>query len=335
MRAFKWTVIILAIIVALASLIGFMLPRYVHVERSKLIRGDQATIFKLINNPREFQKWSPWIQLDTSATVTFIGPPEGKGAGFTWTSSDPDVSYGTWTIVDAHPSAHVAVDLRWEDMDASKVGFLLTPEGEGTLVKWTMDADMGSGPFGRFLGLVMERFLAPDYERGLKNLDSVVKAMPKGHVAKLETLDFPGGYFLGIRDTANTAEIGNVLGSLYGEVAVYMQKNNIRMSGAPVSVYQSFDVHSGITILQAGMPVMNKENGSGRISCFEFYRGTVIVADFYGPYKDLPNAYHAIEKYAQTNGKKLTGSPWEAYMTDPGMQTDPEKVLTKVYWPTE
>lgn len=335
MKALKWVIIILAIIVALAAVIGFMLPRYVHVERSKVIKGDQATIFNLVSNPREFQKWSPWMQIDTTATVSFFGPTAGKGAGFTWTSADPDVSYGTWTIVEAHAPSHVAVDLKWENMDASKVGFLLSPEGDGTLVKWTMDADMGWGPFGRFIGLMMEGFLAPDYEKGLRNLDSIVKTVPKGYVAKIEILDFPGSYFLGITDTANISEIGNVLGPLYGEVMAHMQKNNIRMSGAPISVYQSYDVHSGITILQAGLPVMKKENGSGRVGCFELHRGTVIAADFYGPYKDLSIAYRSIQEFAKANGKKLTGSPWESYTTDPGMQTDPEKVLTQVYWPTE
>lgn len=335
MKAFKWTIIILAVIVALASLIGFMLPRNVHVERKKIIHGDRATIFNLINNPREFQKWSPWIQIDTSAKVEFFGPNSGKGAGFTWTSTDPDVSFGTWTITDAHPPAHVAVDLRFETMDASKVGFMLLPQGEATLVKWTMDADMGWGPFGRIFGLLMEGSLGPDYERGLNNLDSVMKTIPSGHVAKIALLDFPGGYVLGIRDTAKISEIGNVLGPLYGKVMAYMQANNIRMSGPPVSVYNTYDEYTGITQLQAGIPVMKKENGLGHISCFELYRGPVIAAEYYGPYQNLPSAYRAIEKYAKANGKKLTGSPWESYVTEPGLQSDPEKLLTMVYWPTE
>ena len=36
-----------------------------------------------------------------------------------------------------------------------------------------MDTDMGKNPIGKFFGLMMDKMVGPDFERGLNNLKSL------------------------------------------------------------------------------------------------------------------------------------------------------------------
>jgi ribosome-associated toxin RatA of RatAB toxin-antitoxin module len=37
-----------------------LLPSEQHVERSIIVNADPAEVFSLVNDYREFNKWSPW-----------------------------------------------------------------------------------------------------------------------------------------------------------------------------------------------------------------------------------------------------------------------------------
>jgi len=39
---------------------GMLLPSEQHVERSIVVNTDPAEVFSLVNDYREFNKWSPW-----------------------------------------------------------------------------------------------------------------------------------------------------------------------------------------------------------------------------------------------------------------------------------
>jgi hypothetical protein len=47
--------------------------------------------------------------------------------------------------------------------------------GGGTVVTWGIDADMGNSPIGRWMGLMMDRWVGTDFEAGLTNLKTVVE----------------------------------------------------------------------------------------------------------------------------------------------------------------
>jgi hypothetical protein len=42
-------------------------------------------------------------------------------------------------------------------------------------VTWMLDTDMGAGPIGRWMGLMMDKWVGGDYETGLQNLKSLVE----------------------------------------------------------------------------------------------------------------------------------------------------------------
>ena len=56
------------------------------------------------------------------------------------------------------------------------------------------------------------------------------------------------------------------------------------------------------------------------------------MVDFYGPYDKLKAAHDAIAQYAKDKGLKLKSPAIEEYIGDPGVEKDPNKVLTRVYY---
>ena len=160
-----------ALAVAVIVLIGvaYMLPSQVHLERAIVIDRPATAIFPLINSFRRFNDWSPWKQLDPSATYTFSGPDTGVGAAMAW-SGDSKVGRGTQVITESIPDSRVSIDLVFGTMAPQKAAWLLSPDGSGTKVVWTLESDVGNSPLGRYFGLFLDRMVGPDYEQGLKQL---------------------------------------------------------------------------------------------------------------------------------------------------------------------
>ena len=52
---------------------------------------------------------------------------------------------------------------------------MLEPAGSGTRVTWGFTSNLGSNPVMRWMGLMFDRWIGPDYEQGLANLKKVAE----------------------------------------------------------------------------------------------------------------------------------------------------------------
>lgn len=175
MRLLRRIVIGLVAIVGLFLIVGFLLPRNVTVERDLVVDAPPEAVFPHISSLQAFAAWSPWGDLDPDMQVTYSGPDTGVGNVMEWTSDHPNVGNGRQEIVEIVENEHVRTDLDFGDMGTAKAWWRLTPDGSGTRVIWGLDADMGAGPIGRWFGLMMDRMVGDDYERGLSRLQAAVE----------------------------------------------------------------------------------------------------------------------------------------------------------------
>ena len=177
MRFFK---ILLGIVITLAVLFvigGMLLPSEQHVERSVVVNADPAKVFVLVNDYREFNKWSPWATYDPEGTsYEFSGPTAGIGSKMSWSSEDPNVGSGTQEIVDSQPNTMVKSKLTFEGFDTpSFATFTLEPTDGGTRLTWSFEANLDS-MVGRYMGLMMDKWVGGDYERGLARLKELAES---------------------------------------------------------------------------------------------------------------------------------------------------------------
>ncbi len=173
---------ILYVIVALVGVlvaVGFVLPRHVHVERSVSIARPAGEMFPRVNSLRKFNDWSPWVDIDPAAVITFSGPDSGVGASMHW-AGNRKIGTGSDTIIESVADRHVGLELDFGGQGKSKSSIELEPAVGGTKVTWTLDMDLGAGPIRRYFGLFMDGMIGPDYERGLGRLKTLAEAPPAG-----------------------------------------------------------------------------------------------------------------------------------------------------------
>jgi hypothetical protein len=173
----KKIVIAVAGILVVLVVIGFILPRRAHVERSINIARPASLVFATVNSFQRFPEWSPWQDLDPQMKQTTEGPREGVGAKLVWSGNDK-VGSGTQTITSSIPGKSVASDVDFGSMGIAKSVLILAPEGSVTHVTWTLDMDMGRSPIAHYFGLMMDRMIGKDYATGLAKLKRLVESMP-------------------------------------------------------------------------------------------------------------------------------------------------------------
>jgi uncharacterized protein YndB with AHSA1/START domain len=139
-----------------------------------VINAPPDKVFALVSGYKRFNEWSPWAELDPQAVYTFEGPELGVGAKMNWASNDPNVGSGSQTITEHVPNSRVAVDLDFGAMGKSQAYWDLKPEGAGTSATWSFKMKL-DGMMDRWFGLLMERFIGPDYEKGLAKVKALAE----------------------------------------------------------------------------------------------------------------------------------------------------------------
>ena len=174
MKVLKWVLAILGVLVVV-FLAGAMLidPKF-KVERSATIDAPAAKIYPLIAEPRSWPKWTVWNKRDPYMKLTFAGPESGKGAKWAWESKSE--GNGNMEFIAAEPGKSITYALAFPDMGMTSGGqLILTPEGNGTRVRWTNEGDLGSNPMSRWFAPFLDKMIGPDYEAGLAGLKALAE----------------------------------------------------------------------------------------------------------------------------------------------------------------
>ena len=143
------------------------------LSRSTRIQAEPARVHALLDDFREWKRWSPWEGLDPALKREFTGPDHGVGSTYHW-SGNKKAGEGEMRITDSTPSS-VVVDLRFlKPFKATNVtAFTLTPApgapGDATDVTWTMTGTRN--PVMSLMGrLFFDKAIGADFERGLASL---------------------------------------------------------------------------------------------------------------------------------------------------------------------
>lgn len=157
--------------------VGFFLPRKVHLERSIDVNAPPEVVFDWVNHLKRTEKWSPWVAMEPTAALTYSGPEEGVGAKSAW--SGKKIGEGSQEIVASERPKSVKVSLDFRKNGLADAYYTLEPAGSGTKVTWGFDTDMGVNPIARYFGLMMGSMMGPEFEKGLANLKSVSEQSAK------------------------------------------------------------------------------------------------------------------------------------------------------------
>ncbi len=175
MRLLKRIIVTLIVIVVALAGVSYLLPGKAEVSRSITIDAPPEAIFPYVNSMQETEKWSPWLSRDPETKLAYSGPETGVGNTLNWSSEHPQVGSGSQEIVESVENQKVRTSLDFGPMGTASASFVLQPEGAGTEVTWGFTSDLGMNPMTRWMGLMMDRWVGSDYERGLDNLKALVE----------------------------------------------------------------------------------------------------------------------------------------------------------------
>lgn len=264
----------------------------------------------------------------------------GVGAKLSWVSDDPNVGAGSQEIVEAVPYERIRVRLVFSGFDSENYAtYTLTPEGEGTRIVWAYDSTLHGDLMGRYFGLMMDKFIGADYEKGLARLKPLLESLPQGDLTAMpvelvRTVAKPIAYISG-QTTAAKAE--STLSGAYAQIQAYFAAHGMQAAEPPLALTRHFDDSTKVWSFDAAIIPDRSDpptpDGNG-IRLRTLYGGEALRVEHKGAYADLDAAYNLLIAYKLVAGLQDNGESWEQYLSQSGTAAPVEQV-TQVYWPVK
>ena len=326
---------IIGLIVVLA-IVGLFLPSSARVERSIVIDRPASLIFPVLNSFERFNEWSPWYGLDPTAEYSYSGPSSGVGARMDWKGNEA-VGVGTQTITASEPDSRIATDLDFGEMGVAKVELKLTPEGQGTRVTWGFQTDFGYDLVGRYFGLLMDRFVGADYEKGLAQLKALVESFPNTDIAgaDIELIDVAARPILYV--TASSSQdldaISKAYADAYGLILPLMNAAELVPTGPVLGIDNYWDDRG--YGFDAAIPVARTDiELQAPVQAGQTYAGRAVRVRYVGAYAGLGDAQSKGEAYVAVHKLKAHDRVYTEFVSDPG-DTPEDQLISVVYLPVE
>lgn len=158
-------------LIALLLIVVAMRPADFTLVRSRTINAPASKVFPLIGDFRNWEKWSPWLEMEPTAKLTYGETTTGVGGNYRWDGNK--TGSGNATCVAETPPNKFQIRLEFEKPMAAvhNVEYDLVENGGQTTVTWKMT---GKNNFmGKLFSLIfnMEKMVGPQFERGLELID--------------------------------------------------------------------------------------------------------------------------------------------------------------------
>jgi uncharacterized protein YndB with AHSA1/START domain len=173
LAALAVTVVVFVVVVA-------MQPSEFRVARSTTISAPAPAVFAEVNDFHKWEAWNPWGKIDPAMRQTYEGAPAGTGAIYTWTGNK-EVGEGRMILTESRPNELIRIKLEFFKPFAATntAEFTFRPEGNQTVVTWSMAGENNFIAKAIHLFMNMDRMIGGQFEKGLAQMKSVVETVPK------------------------------------------------------------------------------------------------------------------------------------------------------------
>lgn len=339
MKVLKIIGLVLLGIIVLVVIISLFLPKTVVVKNEVVIDQPPRMAFAQVNDPRKWKAWSVWDQMDPDMKDYFEGAESGTGAIHRWESEMSSVGHGSMEIVESKPNEVINIEFDFGGDGTATSTYSFANEGGTTRLSTEFTFDVSTPiVIGPIIGVMMKGVIDENTAKSLNNIKEIVEDM-QTYIVDIGQEEVESYTYLGVTNTVGSDEMAGMsemMGNMYGEIMSYMAANELEMAPErhPITVYHDWS-ESGIT-MECGLPVENVDAvESDRIMLKNTYGGLTVIAVHLGDYNQLEATHGVVDIYVDDNDLRVTGPPWEEYVTDPGQEPDTTKWMTHVYYPVE
>ncbi len=325
-------------IIALGLLVAAFLPKHYEYERSIDINASKEVVFNIVNDLKTQETWGPWGKEDPTIKNTYNEVPAGVGQVSSWTSEGS--GNGKQTITESNPPTAVKVKVEFEGQGGGD-GWYKLEDGENgaTKISWGMAFD-SPWPSNIFTALFAGKMMNKMFDSGLSSLKKMAEeqaaAAPTAAPLNVQEMDFKGMTYLGIREqtTFEEAMKQSYFSERITKIIGMMEKIKMQPAGSPTGVFYVWDEANKKTDMAVAMPIApgTAVAGDPNIKVFEVPANKALVVDYYGPYEGIAKAHEALGAYVKEKGLTEVAPVLEEYVTDPEVEKDQSKWLTRVYY---
>jgi len=337
MKILKIIGIIIAVLIIAFLLLGLIMPKAYHVERSVSIAAPQDLVFEQVVYFKNAAAWEPWRAYDSTMITTIEGEDGNIGAIFSW-KGNKDVGSGSQEIISIEDNKCVHFTMKFlEPFESESTTYYdLSPENDQVKVTWGFDG-VNKFPWNALsIFMNMDKMLGTEFEKGLENLKVIcenlaVQKAKYGFV--IDEFEFKGKTYISKKEILTFDQMQPFMAKNYGAIAQLIDEKGIKTDGYPAGIYWSWDMEKMTSEMAAAIPVKDiTDSPSDEFELLNLPSARALKIRFYGPYEKIGDAHLAMDAYMKDHGLKQLVPVIEVYVTDPMAEIDPEKWLTKVIY---
>lgn len=349
MKILKYFFFLLLIVIIGFSIYVATLDGSYQVEETAVIDAPSKMLFDEVNDYKNWEEWGPWAAKHPNMILEYPEKTSGEGAGYSWKTDKMNGSIKTTAVL---PGKSIEQEMVFDTPfgpSKSKVYWkfealenLPNDKTGGTKVTWGMKGEQNF--WEKAYQLTQDKtpaeMVRPMLKTGLKNLaETVKKAMEVYEISVNGVTQHSGGFYMYMTTASKNSgkALGAKMAKMLPQVFLYMQQNNIAMTGAPMTVYNNIDEQNGTVIISSGIPTSSRviTPAESEVLCGFLPSQKVVKITLKGNYDHLSEAWAAGKKFISESRYELNknANPFEVYVTDPKEVPNPAEWITEIYFP--
>jgi effector-binding domain-containing protein/uncharacterized protein YndB with AHSA1/START domain len=334
MKILKYIFLLLLILVIGSAIYIATLESKYDIKRTRTIKAPAEVIFNNINDFKNWEHWSPWIELDSTIVASFPEVTSGLGASYTWTGKDGPGSMKTISLI---PNKEIIQQIDFGTGNTPEIYWDITRTETGNVVTWGMK---GKSSFGEKIYWLtqggIEKNIIPMYDRGLELLEQhLIKEMDKHSFDIIGEIDYGGGFYLYQTTSCKINAVDKKMGEMFPAVIKYMEDNSIEASGKPFLLTHNWDEVNNTTMFSTCVPVKERIITTDDVLTGFLKPQKTFKTIYKGSYTYSYEAWEAAYKTLIEQGftELEGGEPFEVYTIRPGDDPNPANWITEIYIP--
>ncbi len=320
----------LLILIILVLLAGIFLPKEGHIESSISIKASPEIVFEQINTLKNWEKWSPWFDADSTMIPVFNDIPSGDGASFSWESAGS--GEGMITISESIPLSRIQTVIDFGIQGKSSTSFTLKEEQEETMLTWTFQ-NIDMGYFERYFMILFKKNILTTLNTGLLNIKKICQELRVDRISEVKLVDIATQPAMGIIDSSAINEMGARMAQTYSKLSIYFERRGIQPTGPAFTIYYNWNP-KGLTRFACCMPISERTWGWKEYSYIELTQGRAVTLTHWGKY-GTSTPYEALDNYITENNLRKGNIMWEVSKNDPSAEPDTSKWEVQLFYQVE
>ncbi|MBN2485553.1 MAG: SRPBCC family protein [Bacteroidales bacterium] len=320
---------ILLFLVIVLIIFGLFLPGKHKIVVRKAIDVPAEIVFPLVNDFRNWNSWSPWLQNDTSMIVKTEKHTSGKGARLSWESE----KYGNCIVIITHciepESIAINFDYGTKSQTNSLWNFLQTDEG--TQLEWTISLERLS-IWERYFVLFNKNRMRQLIVSGADELEELAITFSRSRIGEIQMARCEARPVIVMSDSVLAANVPARMQEMFAYLNTFFQRRKLEASGNPIAVFYGV-VSDSLFKFDCAIPVTERTWVWQTLRFYQMPATNVVSVSHFGYPTD--KAHRAILKYIEANKLEANGFPFEEYLYDAQSDIDTVSWETKVYYPVK